>query len=441
LTVAACDDDSGKADMMDASVGDMAMPDLAMPDLTPFPQGQAIVADVVGTAYVEQVPDAGETALPVTHILETQLQFPFKAGPSSDFSNFMASVSTLTISGCFANRYDATASPPKLPIIDANVGTVTIGGWQQDRFASGGPIGQQGFFAMPVPATGNCNLPDGGIGFYGCDYAGTNTAPPLTAAGSPTGVATAFPAIPLGVLSPTPSGWSALCASGLQGSVGTPACLAACDQQLGTGPANPCVQEMLYPRGVTDMGANSVFTDMGDVVSISSPGNGGMPYTASTQKITVPKPIVIVSITVGGTAITLGTPPSLADLTGHIDATKDIKIVYSCDPGQPTTAGAGCNGLGPFELITFAATTSQQPRIHMSTPSPQFGSIQCLEQAHRSDFTITVPAGAIAAALNGQTTGSMQLALVRVTAKLAAIAPSQQLFGAGVGQFAQINLP
>jgi hypothetical protein len=432
LSVAACDDDSGGADLgPDTGVpadlkplADMTASNQDGPpaDMTAGPgRGQVVVADIVGTVYKDNG-DAGVQSLPLTHQLIGVASFP-KVDATSDFSNLALDVATLKLSGCVANRYDATAG--RLPQADQDVGTVTLGGFNTKRLAAGGPVAQNGLFAPPIPATATCVNPSGGLPYYACFFAGT--AGGATAAGSPTN-GTAFPALDL-------TTWTTACA-GLGGG-----CLPAdCDQ---TGHAGVCEQHLWTPGVTANTATVAVVGGNGYGAANSSIG-GGTPASNI-----LPDNVAITQIKIGTTVITpaVAGKPSMADIEGHIDPTQDLSISWSCDGNPASPAGTGCSGLSAFDLVSISGVTSLNARTSFSTPqSLKFGTATCFEQAKKSDATITLPAAGVAAflgAINGnpkQSTGSANLILLRVKGALGTGAGQLQLHSAGHGQFGLINL-
>jgi hypothetical protein len=423
-----CGDDTGNDMGMDLGPRDMSVAmDMAM-DMTMapgLPSAALIVADVQGTVYTTN-PDGGEVAIAagaaetLTHRVLAVTNFPMASSVPSDFSNLMVNAGTLTISGCVADRYDSTSATGHMVTPDVDVGTITIGavnkgsvvttGWESTRFAlsSATPT----FFSLPFPNSGSCTK---GAVSYGCVFGGSGAG---TAAGIPMG---------LGVLPPLPlTNWTALC-----GGAGATACIANCDQ---TGHAGLCEQRMFY-TATTDVDAGAVGTTIGVDVP------GGMPYSAATKSIPIPPGPYITSITVGTTAVACATSPcTMNDLVGHFDATQDLHISFSCDPNNQTTTGAGCDVLTPFDLFTLLGTTSQHARDSFAAGDPKFGTLNCLEQTKKSDHTVTVPAAAWAAMVNGQTGGAINLNFLRVKGSLAQLNPNQ-LYSAGTGQSVFINLP
>jgi hypothetical protein len=383
------------------------------------PSGAVIVADVVGTFYTAG-PDGG--ANPVgsggsevfTHRIITATNFPMAGGPPSDFSNLMVNAGTLTIGGCVANRYDTANATAHHPTPDVDVGTVKLGnltgstpatGWESARYALKDTNGN--VFAPPLPNSATCTR-DATSMSYGCTFTGSFTG--TTAAGVPVSLGV-FPAIPLATWTGTLGGLAA-----------------DCDQ---TGHAGLCEQRLFYMAQTVDGGVG------GTTIGVDSPG--GAPYNASTKSINVPETAYITSIKQGTTTVCTGAGCQLSALTS-IDKTKDLLITWSCDPNAQTTTGAGCSTKGPFELFNMVGLTSTHEKGAFSGSDAQQGTLTCIEQAHKSDSTMTIPAAAWAAMIGSQTGGSITLNFLRVSAALAQLNPNQ-LYSAGTGQFIFLDLP
>jgi len=387
------------------------------------PSGAVIIADVVGTAYVD-VADAG--AQPVnagpaqafTHRIITSTNFPQAGGAPSDFSNLMVNAGTLTIGGGVASRYDTTSATGHHPTPDVDVGTVKLGaisngstvttGWESARFALSGATT---FYNPPLPTTANCTK-DATTMNYGCVFAG-NTAG--TAGGVPVTLGV-FPAVDI-------TTWT-----GMFGQTS-----GSCDQQAadGTTHANLCEQRLFYLTQTVDGGVG------GTTIGVDVPG--GMPYNGAAKSVNIPESPYITSIKQGTTTVCTGAGCKLAALTS-LDKTKDLIITWSCDPNNQTTTGAGCSGKGPFELFNLVGLTSTHTKGSFSGSDAKQGTLTCIEQAHKSDATMTVPTAAWTAMIGSQTGGSITLNFLRVSAALAQLNPNQ-LYSAGTGQFIFLDLP
>ncbi|HEY2744145.1 MAG TPA: hypothetical protein VGL86_05970, partial [Polyangia bacterium] len=128
--------------------------------------------------------------------------------------------------------------------------------------------------------------------------------------------------------------------------------------------------------------------------------------------------------------------PSLDIADGAIDATKDLNIVFSCDPNN-LTAGAGC--MGTSDLVGLLITTSTSKKAMFSAPGP-VGSGTC-SQPVAAKSVVTVAANQLTALLGGQTGGSWEVALVRLTTHLKSPAGTHPLLAttAGMGVFGFTN--
>jgi len=223
------------------------------------------------------------------------------------------------------------------------------------------------------------------------------------------------------------------------GNVATP-----CNQTtFVTTPANcitaieVCEQSPIVPLGVSAIVENIAGgTDW--PMAMDTLGNGGGTDGGINQ---LAGPLYVVSVTSGTTAVT-GTDPvtfgndlSMAD--GAIDPTKNLVIKYSCDPLN-LTAGAGCTGTQ--DLVGLLITTSTSKKTAFST-STATGTATCSQPVAIPSGTITVQKEQLTAMLGGQTGGSWQIALVRLSTKLHSPAGVHPLlaFTAGMGVFGFTN--
>jgi hypothetical protein len=418
-----CGDDTGNDDMGDMGMRDLTVSDdMAVEDMTAPspPSGAVIIADVVGTFYAPG-PDGGAVTVGTggsevfTHRIVTATNFPMAGGPPSDFSNLMVNAGTLTIGGCVANRYDTASATGHHPSPDVNVGSVKLGnltgsapatGWESARYALKDAAGN--VFSPPLPSSATCTR-DATSMAYGCSFTGSFTG--TTAAGVPVSLGV-FPAIPK-------TTWT--------GALGGMA--ADCDE---FGHAGLCEQRLFYLTQTVDGGVG------GTTIGVDVPG--GAPYNASTKVVNIPDPVTIISIKQGTTTF-CGNPAACAAGVGTVtslDKTKDMTISWSCDGS--TTAGGGCSGKGPFELVNMLGLTSTHEKGSFSGSDAQQGTLTCIEQVHKSDGTMTIPAAAWAAMIGSQAGGAITLNLLRVSAALAQLNPNQ-LYSAGTGTFVFVDLP
>jgi hypothetical protein len=419
-----CGDDTGNDDGGDMGMRDMTVnEDMAVEDMTAPspPSGAVIIADVVGVFYTPGV-DGGAAGTvgsggseAFTHRIVTATNFPVAGGPPSDFSNLMVNAGTLTIGGCVADRYDTANPTAHHPSADVDVGTVTLGGltganpatgWESARYALKDAAGN--VFTPPLPDSATCKR-DATSMNYGCAFTGTLGG--ATAAGVPVSLGV-FPAIPLATWTGTLGGMAA-----------------DCDQ---TGHAGLCEQRLFYLTQTVDGGVG------GTTIGVAVPG--GAPYNASTKVVNIPAPVTIISIKQGTTTF-CGTPAACAAGIGTVtslDKTKDMTVSWSCDGS--TTAGGGCSATGPFELVNMLGLTSIHEKGSFTGSDPQQGTLTCIEQVHKTDGTMTVPAAAWTAMIGSQTGGAITLNLLRVSAALAQLNPNQ-LYSAGTGSFVFLDLP
>ena len=450
LGIAACDDDTS------SGTGDMSMNnDMAVPDMTVTGtpgNGQLTLADVVGTVY-----SATKGPLPRTHTLVAVASLPQVAGtpdPSSDFGV------TPTIHGCSIYRYNAT----NLPGADGDAGDVTFSGFNTlytigfntNGSASAGPMSGSSPITCKRSATDM---------LYHCAYNGA-LSPDSGEAGAQVSDVV-YPVVPYKVVdnatrttqlgTPPPPTWpgvapygDATCIKRFVWNPGDPNAPGSgtglCTQTTFYTVPNTtdcitavevCEQSPIVPLGVSEIVENIAGgTDW--PMAMQTIGNGGGLDGGTGQ---LAGPFYIVSVTSGTTDITgtdfLTGGRNLDIADGMIDATKDLTITFSCDPNNPTTAGAGCTGTQ--DLVGLLVTTSTSHKAQFSMTTAQ-GQGTC-SQPVAAGSTISVKANQLTALLGGQTGGSWQIALVRLSAKLQSPAGNHPLlaFTAGMGVFGFTN--
>lgn len=193
-----------------------------------------------------------------------------------------------------------------------------------------------------------------------------------------------------------------------------------------------CEQSPIVPLGISSIMEN-IAGGADWPVAMATLGNGGGLDGGITQ---LAGPLYVVQVMSGTTDVTgldpLTLGPSLSLATGSIDPTKDLTISYSCDANTPT-AGAGCTGTQ--DLVGLLVTTSTSKKTAFGT-STATGTGTC-SQLVISGGSIVVKKEQLTALLGGQTGGSWQLALVRLSAKLQSPAGTHPLlaFTAGMGTF------
>ncbi len=449
LGIAACDDDTttGGGDM---GVADMsASVDMTMTG-TPG-NGQITLADVVGTVFTTKA--APQDKLYRTHTLVAVASLPKIAGTPDPSSNFGTMP---TIHGCSIYRYNAM----NLPGADGDAGDVTMSGFNATTTVGVNAATGSGYpMSSGTPITCKRSATDM---LYHCAYAGA-AGPDAGAAGAATGDVI-FPAFPYQIctkadpsICPTTlpvsmGGWPIPGGAGCifrytydpfdpnaPGQGGANTCVPQ-DMTTCTTVLKMCEQEPIIPLGVSQISENVAGgTDW--PMAMDTLGNGGGLDGGTGQ---LAGPLYIVSVTSGTADITgadLLTGGRNLDIPdGMIDATKDLTITFSCDPNQPTTAGAGC--AGSTDLVGLLVTTSTSPKTAFGVTTAQ-GQGTCSQPVALMS-TITVKANQLTALLGGQTGGSWQLALVRLSTKLhipAAPGSAHQIlaFTAGMGVFGFTN--
>ena len=204
-----------------------------------------------------------------------------------------------------------------------------------------------------------------------------------------------------------------------------------------------CEQEPILPLGVSEITENVAggtdWPAITDTVGNGAGTDGGAFQLAG--------PLYIVKVTKGTynsgdtnisglDPLTFG--PNLDIPDGSIDATKDLNIAFSCDVNNPTTAGAGCAGAS--DLVGLLITTSQHTKTAFSQMSAATGEATCSQAVSAMDH-VTVNANQMTALLGGQTGGSLQIALVRLSTKLHFTVGTHPIlaFTAGMGTFGFTN--
>ncbi|HEX6837163.1 MAG TPA: hypothetical protein VF334_11355, partial [Polyangia bacterium] len=415
--------------------------------------GQLTLADVVGTVFTTKA--APEDKLFRTHTLVAVASLPKIAGTPDPSSNFGV---TPTIHGCSIYRYNAQ----NLPGADGDAGDVTFSGFNATTTVGVNAATGSGYpMSSGTPITCKRGATDM---LYHCAYAGS-AGPDAGAAGADTG-SVVFPAFPFQVCSKAdPSvcpvtipvsqgGWPLQSETGCidrftynpndpnaPGQGGANTCLPT-DMTTCTTLLKLCEQQPIIPLGVSEI-TEKLAGGTDWPMAMQTLGNGGGLDGGVSQ---LAGPLYIAKVTTGtlkGTEtditghdlITGGNNLDIAD--GAIDPTKDLNIYFSCDPNQPTTPGAGCTG--SQDLVGLLITTSTSPKTAFAL-STATGSATC-SQSVSAMSTITVAANQLTAMLGGQTGGSYQIALVRLTTKLQSPAGTHPLlaFTAGMGVFGFTN--
>jgi len=278
---------------------------------------------------------------------------------------------------------------------------------------------------------------------YHCAYNGAAN-PDSGEAGAPTS-AVVYPLIPFNVVDhathgtvvkiniPPPQGWP----------YGDATCIKRYVPRDATTDFEMCEQSPIIPLGVSEITEKLAGgTDWPAAMQTLGNGggtDGGMGQLAGAffiSKVTkgTAGDAAEADIT-GHDLITGGNNLDIAD--GAIDATKDLNIYFSCDENNPNTPGAGCTGTQ--DLVGLLITTSTSPKTAFAL-STATGSATC-SQPVIAGGTVTVKANQLTAMLGGQTGGSFQIALVRLSTKLQSPAGMHPLlaFTAGMGVFGFTN--
>jgi len=391
--------------------------------------GQLTLADVVGTVFH---PTKG--ALPRTHTLVAVASLPKFAGtpdPSSDFGV------TPTIHGCSIYRYTAT-NPPGA---DGDAGDVTMSGFATD-FLIG--VNATTGTSSPGPMAGTSPITckrDAMSMLYNCKYGGA-FSPDSGEAGASVG-SVVFPVVPAeigatagGPFGPIPvvnGGWPYRNPPGVGAELG---CVlrGPIPNPDGSGTfIKVCEQQPIIGLGVSSIKQN-IAGGADWPMAMDTLGNGGGTDGGTSQ---LAGPLYVVSVTSGTTDITgadlLTGGNDLSMANGAIDPAKDLTITYSCDP-MVSTAGAGCSGTQDLVGLLVTTSTSKKSLFPVSTAT---GTGTCSQPVATPTGKITVKTAQLTALLGGQTGGSWQLALVRLTTHLKSPAGTHPLlaFTAGMGVF------
>jgi len=432
LGIAACDDDtsSGTGDM---AVGADMSAEVDMSGGGTPGNGQLTLADVVGTVFSPALPNG---SAPRTHTLVAVASLPKVAGTPDPSSNFGV---TPTIHGCSIYRYTAT----NLPGADGDAGDVTFTGFNTATTIG---VNAANGSKSPSPMSGSSPITckrDTTSMLYGCKYNGAAN-PDSGEAGAPVS-SVIYPLIQ----------HRAYCASAPTVSLplptypdqwpyGQPACVERIVGALASAPCNvitgdkliltACEQEPILPLGVATI-TQTMAGGADWPAATNMLGNGGGTDGGTGQ---LAGPLYVVSVTSGTTEISGTDPvlmsPSLSMADGAIDPAKDLTITYSCDPNN-LTAGAGCTGTQ--DLVGLLITTSTNKKVAFSAPSTATGSATCSQPVAAPGGTIKVLSAQLTAMLGGQSNGSIQVALVRLSTKLQSPAGNHPLlaFTAGMGVF------
>jgi len=423
LLSAGCDDSSNN-NQQDLSVpgGDMAKAGADMTataDMTDTSgKGFILAADVVGTAFYEPAPDAGESAIPFAHTLASAVQLPEKAG-SSDYSDFSFNLNTLKIGGCIANRYSIGTKNPTPDTQTA--GVVAISGYNTKALV---PV-PTSTVAFAPPANIACINPVNPLPNYLCFYGtpGHSTGldgqkvssvvyPPIAKA-SYIGLCTANPGI---------------------------GCSVADCQDLNLG-APYCEGKLFLNNGVISVA----------VAGQPSPGYGasvttwGVGFNPDGGSGAIPQALTLTKITSGTTDVGGSAPVAFGNITA-LDPAADLTVEFSCDGSA--TRGSGCaNGAGPFDLVVLNGSTSVNKRYQYSAGTlPNFGTLTCIEQRSKSAVDLgdeggkfVIKSAALQAMVGTQTGGSVSLAAMQVKAVLGKGQTNLQAAGRGVFGFANLK--
>jgi hypothetical protein len=406
--------------------------------------GQLTLADVVGTVFS---PTKGP--LPRTHTLVAVASLPKVAGTPDPSSNFGTSP---TIHGCSIYRNSAT-NPPGA---DGDGGDVTMAGFNTTFTI--GVNGANGSLS-PGPMSGSSPITckrDATTMLYNCKYNGA-ASPDSGVAGSAVS-SVVYPIVPFNVVSnaargtvimniPPPTGWpygAATCIPryvyNAAETTANPACTAT---TFITTPADcttaieVCEQQPILPLGVSQITQN-IAGGADWPAANATLGNGGGLDGGMNQ---LAGPLYLISVTSGTTDITgtdfLTGGANLDIADGMIDATKDLTITFSCDPNN-LTAGAGC--AGGVDLLGLLVTTSTSKKTAFAV-STATGTATCSQPVALPGGQVKVLAAQLTAMLGGQTGGSWQIALVRLSPKLQSPAGNHPLlaFTAGMGIFGFTN--
>jgi len=412
---------------MSAQAEDMAMG-------TPG-NGQITLADVVGTVFSPALPNG---AAPRTHTLVAVASMPKFAGTPDPSSNFGV---TPTIHGCSIYRYSAT-NPPGA---DGDAGDITMSGFNT-AFTIG--VNAKNGSKSPSPMAGSSPITckrDATSMLYNCKYNGS-ASPDSGEAGAnvsdiiyPLIQHRAYCASAPGTSLPLPTypdQWpygQATCVERPVAVMGSLACPLPSDMLVLTA----CEQSPIVPLGASEIVENIAGgTDW--PMAMDTLGNGGGLDGGTGQ---LAGPLYVLTVTSGTTDITGTDPvtmgPSLSMADAKIDPTKDLTITFSCDPNNPT-AGAGCGGSQDLVGLLITTSTSKKSAFSVSTAT---GTATCSQPVAAPGGTVKVLAAQLTAMLGGQSGGSWQIALVRLTTHLKSPAGVHPLlaFTAGMGTFGFTN--
>ncbi|MDB5937628.1 MAG: hypothetical protein JWQ01_4972 [Massilia sp.] len=436
LGIAACDDDtSSTSPDLSTAGGDMsgAVDDMATG--TPG-TGQIVLADVVGTVFSPSAPGG---QIPRTHSLVAIASFPKTLPPSDPSSN----LDLVTQMGCTINRFTATNPPHG----DGDAGNITITGFNTISLATNTKTGSTQRTPNP-PITCMRVAP---LMTYTCFFSGTAGSD-----GGAMGTKTddvIFPIVPhqvtLNNAMHTPTGtvlpnWPAAFGEGtcskrylfnpMDPAAGTANCMNQLNMSGCVTQIEACEQEPILPLGVAQI-TETVAGGTDYMAASKMLGNTGGLDGGGGQ---FPGPIYPVSVKSGTTEIigtdiiTGGTSLSMAD--GTIDPTKTLTITFSCDPNDAGTPGAKCSGTADIAALLIKTSTGTKAAFGTSTAS---GVSQCI--ARVTTGQIKIDANQLTALLGGQTGGSLQLALARVSLQPAVVGSHTLAFTAGMGVFGFTN--
>jgi hypothetical protein len=394
LVVAGCGDDVSSQDFgtPDLSVADLASNhDLeTAPDLqSPLATAQLTLADVGGTFL-----QPNGSPVPFAHLLIAQQSVAMYASNpqyiDSDFSTAGGAVH-----GCTSNRYNLASPNGPFPNPDVNAGPIQYSGYSTSLIAadSNGNMNANGM----IPAKINCGY-DGALHAYGCIYGNPSTDMKTSIEGDVTS----------NVVFPAP----------LAAQLGG-ACLTGMTAHTLPVAGNPVVCEQHpIPSGTT----------------LSETLTGGSGYGALTNQMIPVNPAAnglqdaMTVIKINGAAPANPLDP-LFGLT--LDGSSDLTITWSCD--GTATPGSGCGGAtAVFDLAGLLAVASTNPATQFAF-TPDFGSSQCAEQL--ASGTVTLKQAAINKLLQGQTGGSILIALVRLSANPTGTMGHNIFFTGGKGYF------
>jgi hypothetical protein len=390
LSIAACGDDTTSMDMM---VGNDLSATVDMTTGGAPGIGQVIVADLVGTAFSQAAPNGA----PRTHALLALTNFP-KVVPTSDPSS---NLDFTAMTGCTVSRYSAANPPPA----DGDAGNVTISGYNVQTLATNITSG----ITLPTPAPPiTCMRLTTPLPNYACFFSGAGSPDSGPVGALVSNVA--YPMIPQAM-------WP------------FPGCIAR------TTPAGTfCEQSPILGLGVAQISENVAggadFPAVSDTI-----GNGGGLDGGTAQ---FPGPLFVVAATSGTTNITgmdlITGGRSLPTTDASINPASDLTITFSCDPNNPTTQGAACAGSADTAALLVRSSTSKKVMFGTTTAA---GQAECV--AHVTTGTIKLTAAQLTALIGGQTGGSIQLALARLSIHPKPAGTHLVAFAGGMGAFSFVN--